>query len=485
MKKFLCVFALLAVVTFCGNRAFAQLPNGSFASDFSLVDIDGTTHVLYDYLDADKPVIIDVSAVWCGPCWSYHTGGTLETAYNSWDTPGTGELKVLWIEGDQNPLACLQGTGCSTQGDWTAGTSFPMILTVAPNGASVVSDLQIGYFPTIYVICPDRVVTEAGQVGATALRAVCTSCPAFPTTTNDAKAYSVEDPITSSCSANITPKVTIQNYGSANLVSLILTSKVDGVVVGSPYTWTGNLARFEHTEITMPIMNGIADGSHTYSVVTSLPNGVADDNAVNDTKSSNFSVFSSGANVLVNILTDSYPTEVSWKIFNQGTSTVVAQKTSFISGTNNTSVCLDYQCYTFTIYDAYGDGMLSPGKVLITFAGDTLVYFLGTSYTNSKSVDFCVQQSSIGETAAISALSVYPNPFTNKTTIAVNLSESQDVQIDVFNVLGENVSNIAKSVLSAGDHKFELNAENLKDGIYIVRMTVGDRIMTKRIDLIR
>ena len=46
MKKKLLI-AIVALFTF--NNAQAQLPNGSVAPDFTLTDLDGTSHNLYSY----------------------------------------------------------------------------------------------------------------------------------------------------------------------------------------------------------------------------------------------------------------------------------------------------------------------------------------------------------------------------------------------------------------------------------------------------
>ena len=70
---------LLLILSLCLSTVInAQLPNLSIAPDWTLTDVNGTTHSLYDYLDNNYTVFLDFSAVWCGPCWGYHTGGALE-----------------------------------------------------------------------------------------------------------------------------------------------------------------------------------------------------------------------------------------------------------------------------------------------------------------------------------------------------------------------------------------------------------------------
>jgi len=484
MKKLYFLLVLGLTLSLTSYTVSAQMADGSYAPDFSMMNYQGTTtYVLYDYLDAGKPVILDISAVWCTPCWNYHNTGALDDAYTTWGPTGTNELMVLWIEGDGGTLAQLQG-GTGSVGDWTAGTTFPMLLTIAPNNATVVSDYEVGYFPTVYLICPDRTVSEVGQQTAANLKLACNTCPVLSTTLNDVKVFDISGPVTSSCSPDITPTITIQNYGNTTLTAATITSKIDGVVVGT-YVWGGSLDRYEVANVTLPVMAGVADGAHTFTAEVSLPNGVADEGATNNAMSSSFAVFSTGANVQVKVVTDSYASEVSWKIFEQGTSTLVAGNDDVSSGTSNTYVCLDYACYTFTIYDDYGDGMSSPGKVLVTFAGDTLVYILGTAYTTSKSLDFCVTSIGMDEGAAITSLNVYPNPFTSAANIAVNLTAPQEVAINVYNLMGQVVYQVPSSTLAAGEHIYEFNGNNLSNGIYIVRMNVGNQVLTNRIELSR
>ena len=120
MKRILLI-TLVGILSF--TYSSAQLADGSIAPDWTLTDVNGTAHNLYNYLDGSYTIFLDFSAVWCGPCWSYHTSGALEDLYIHHGPAGfpnvdpntTDDVMVFFIEGDASDLACLHGTGCGTQ----------------------------------------------------------------------------------------------------------------------------------------------------------------------------------------------------------------------------------------------------------------------------------------------------------------------------------------------------------------------------------
>ena len=61
MKKPLITLLAVMLLVLLGNQVKSQLPDGTIAPDFTLVDINGTTHHLYDYLDSGKTVFIEFS----------------------------------------------------------------------------------------------------------------------------------------------------------------------------------------------------------------------------------------------------------------------------------------------------------------------------------------------------------------------------------------------------------------------------------------
>ncbi len=72
-------------------------------------------------------------------------------------------------------------------------------------------------------------------------------------------------------------------------------------------------------------------------------------------------------------------------------------------------------------------------------------------------------------------LNNYPNPFNPSTKISFNLPSQSIVNISVYNVLGEMVSNLIQNQsFGAGQHSVSFNAANLPSGMYLYNMNAID-----------
>ncbi|MBL7983930.1 MAG: redoxin family protein [Flavobacteriales bacterium] len=153
MKQSCVILSVLSNVA-----AFGQLPDGSTAPDFTLVDYFGGTHNLYSYLDAGKTVFVEIFAAHCPTCWAYHQTHRLKNLYEAHGPDGSDELMVLALEYDQwNDSNAFTGNHepWVTAGDWLTGTPYP-IFNVEDPDRGVFTDYNVTYYPVIYKVCPDR-----------------------------------------------------------------------------------------------------------------------------------------------------------------------------------------------------------------------------------------------------------------------------------------------------------------------------------------
>ncbi|MEG2070734.1 MAG: hypothetical protein RR034_05100 [Bacteroidales bacterium] len=282
--------------------AKAQLPAYSIAKDFSLYAINQTTGTLnmdvpvrlYDYLDSGKTTVIDFSAYWCAPCWSYHNGGALESLYETYGPEGTNEMRVIFIEGDRASLAQLQGTGTGTQGNWlAANTPYPFIPTgISPNTNTVVSNYAIGYWPTVYLICPNRITFNVGQSTAANFHNYAqTLCPQYNASlaNNGIILYSSNINENYFCaSPTVSPKIFFQNVGTDTVTTVKFNITINGTI--SNYTWSGNLARYATSTIAMPVLEDMTSAVYTYKVEIAEVNGVADTDPSSNFTETHFTV---------------------------------------------------------------------------------------------------------------------------------------------------------------------------------------------------
>ncbi|MEP0548117.1 MAG: FlgD immunoglobulin-like domain containing protein [Rhodothermales bacterium] len=123
------------------------------------------------------------------------------------------------------------------------------------------------------------------------------------------------------------------------------------------------------------------------------------------------------------------------------------------------------------------------------FFGDTLGYAMGHRiYTLARPTTTDAEGTPSASVAAITAS--FPNPFATATTIQYETDRAGDVTLEVHDVLGRRVATLAQGFRPPGPHEatWDGRAEDgrvLASGVYLVRLTAGDRIATHRVTLLR
>jgi hypothetical protein len=497
MKKMKKMLLIAFIALFSISNTYAQLPDGSVAPDFDLVDLNGTSHNLYSVLDQGYTVFLDFSAVWCGPCWSYHTGGTLEDLFENHGPAGmsgvspstTDDVMVFMIEGDGNSVDCLNGINCTnTIGDWVNGvndtdpasgvTLYPIICTDGTaNSTAVTSDYSIGYWPTIYMVCPDRLTTEVGQ-SSNPYGSV-SACPAPASSDNDARTFDYAGE-TLTCEGDLIPEIMIQNYGISNLTALSIEVSVNGTIA-STTPWSGNLTTYATDNVTLPALTGLASNDNV-TINTTMPNGVVDaDPSNNPTVSFNVTMATQNTNayVTVQIITDAYGSETTWDIKDANGAVVLSggpyndlSAAGTTTQTPTSGTLATQSCHTFTIYDAYGDGIdagYGAGSFTVTDGNGTILAS-GGQFSDVDGDAFKTGNATVGVNDIISNLSIYPNPVKDVLTIEGNYTS-----VDIIDVSG-------KLVLSSKATK-NINVKSLSDGVYMLNIKTENGIAVKKITI--
>ncbi|MFO8055409.1 MAG: T9SS type A sorting domain-containing protein [Bacteroidales bacterium] len=74
----------------------------------------------------------------------------------------------------------------------------------------------------------------------------------------------------------------------------------------------------------------------------------------------------------------------------------------------------------------------------------------------------------------------FPNPFHDRTNIAVELKKSAELSLKVYNMIGQEVHTENKGKRNAGAHNFRIAAEKLTPGVYFYEIRAGEATVTKK-----
>jgi hypothetical protein len=91
-----------------------------------------------------------------------------------------------------------------------------------------------------------------------------------------------------------------------------------------------------------------------------------------------------------------------------------------------------------------------------------------------------------GETPYAFALEQnYPNPFNPSTTISFTLPKMSNVNLTVYNILGQRVMTLASGQMEAGAHVVKFDAKNIATGVYFYRLEAGSYVSIKKMMLLK
>jgi len=82
------------------------------------------------------------------------------------------------------------------------------------------------------------------------------------------------------------------------------------------------------------------------------------------------------------------------------------------------------------------------------------------------------------------SFNVYPNPFSDKASVEFRLAQAQNYSLELYDAKGSLVTRIAAGAAEAGKYySYQVQSQNLPEGIYLVRLSAGKASQSFRIRL--
>ena len=131
--------------------------------------------------------------------------------------------------------------------------------------------------------------------------------------------------------------------------------------------------------------------------------------------------------------------------------------------------------------------------------GEPIEFATGISYIPTQSGEYYVEVgqyactgfsnvlsvlvSGLDEEMANYNLNIFPNPYQEQSFITYNLPAAADVQIDIFNVVGQLVKPLASERQMNGEYNYTFSAtrNNLPKGVYFVRVSIDGHSFSQKI----
>jgi len=127
----------------------------------------------------------------------------------------------------------------------------------------------------------------------------------------------------------------------------------------------------------------------------------------------------------------------------------------------------------------WGDELMwNDAQFEIEDPGESFVFAIRYQSDESQSVYFLMDNFSIdivtssGELAALNYnnLKVYPNPMNNKSTVSFTIINSGNVTLAIYDSKGRKLYTILDEKLASGNHKYQLDKNNLISGLYFISL---------------
>ncbi len=266
---------------------------------------------------------------------------------------------------------------------------------------------------------------------------------------------------------SVAPVITLKNNGLNVLTSAMLEYSVNG---GTPYSqpWSGSLQSGQTTTVALAPIPAVT-GSNTLVARATAPNDLTDEFPENDAWSIDFTASVPAGLVSLILTLDDHGSDVTWEL-SSNDAVVLYNGGPYTDGhngqTDSVAFCLTNGCYTFTILDAFGNGICCAdgegGYVIRDSTGMTYEESNG-QYGDQNVDEFCLAAVRIPEVKR-GSFEVFPNP--NHGAFQVQGHRSSSIRtVRVLDALGSAIAEVP-----GGGQTTLLLDLDLPNGTYLVQL---------------
>ena len=95
-----------------------------------------------------------------------------------------------------------------------------------------------------------------------------------------------------------------------------------------------------------------------------------------------------------------------------------------------------------------------------------------TGVKEQKPTEFALQQN-------------YPNPFNPTSVIEYSLPSTSHVLLELYNLLGQKIATLVNDVKAPGFYQVQVDGAHLASGVYIYRLTAGQKTFVRKMALVK
>lgn len=151
--------------------------------------------------------------------------------------------------------------------------------------------------------------------------------------------------------------------------------------------------------------------------------------------------------------------------------------------------------YTYTTTDTASDKFIPEGTTIGSLTGVLDFTFSNFKLQPRDDADFVDVVTDVEDFGSqipdeFTLFQNYPNPFNPETTIQYQLATAREVQLKIYNILGQAVRNLIKEQQPAGVHRMVWDGKNdngrqMPSGVYIYQIKAGDFEQSKKMILLK